>query len=40
MTELDDFIRYVKDQFNCIIIVEKSDTPDSFVRLLGASFLE
>ena len=38
--ELDDFIRYVKEQFGCEIFVEESDTPDTFERLFGVSFLE
>ena len=38
--ELDDFIRYVKEQFDCEIFVEKSDTPDSFEQLFGTSFLD
>ena len=40
MEELDDFIRYVKEQFDCDIFVEKSDTPDTFERIFGVSFLE
>ncbi len=38
--ELDDFIRYVKEQFDCEIYVEKSDTPDSFEQLFGTSFFD
>ena len=38
--ELDDFIRYAKVEFDCEIVVEKSDTPDSFEKLFGISFLE
>jgi len=40
MEEVDDFIRYVKEQFDCEIFVEKSDTPDTFEQLFGVSFLE
>ena len=40
MKELDDFIRYVKEQFDCEIFVEKSDTPDTFEQIFGVSFLE
>ena len=40
MKELDDFIRYAKEQFDCDISVEKSDIPDTFERIFGASFLE
>ena len=37
--ELDDFIKYVKEQFDCEISVKKSDKPDTFASIFGASFL-
>lgn len=36
---IDDFIRYAKEQFDCEITVKKSDTPDTFSEIFGASFL-
>ena len=36
---LDDFIRYAKEQFDCEISVKKSDKPDTFADIFGASFL-
>ena len=38
--ELDDFIRYAKERFDCEIEIKKSKTPDSFAGLFGASFLD
>ena len=37
--ELDDFIRYAKEQFDCEISVKKCDKPDTFTSVFGASFL-
>lgn len=36
---IDDFIRYAKEQFDCEITVKKSDKPDTFSEIFGASFL-
>lgn len=36
---LDDFIKYAKEKFDCEISVKKSDEPDSFAGIFGASFL-
>ncbi len=36
---VDDFIKYVKEQFDCDISVKKSDKPDTFASIFGASFL-
>ena len=36
---LDDFIKYVKEQFDCEISVKKSDKPDTFASIFGSSFL-
>lgn len=36
---IDDFIRYAKEQFDCEITVKKSDKPDKFSEIFGASFL-
>lgn len=36
---LDDFIKYAKEQFDCEISVKKSDKPDTFASIFGASFL-
>ena len=36
---LDDFIKYVKEQFDCDISIKKSDKPDTFVSIFGVSFL-
>ena len=36
---VDDFIQYVKEQFDCDISVKKSDKPDTFASIFGASFL-
>lgn len=30
---LDDFIKYAKEQFNCEIVVKKSDEPDTFASI-------
>lgn len=38
--EIDDFIRYAKEQFDCEITVKKSDKPDTFFQIFGASFLD
>ena len=38
--EIDDFIRYAKEQFDCEITVKKSDKPDTFSQIFGASFLD
>ena len=37
---IDDFIRYAKEQFDCEITVKKSDKPDTFSKIFGASFLD
>lgn len=37
---IDDFIRYAKEQFDCEITVKKSDKPDTFPQIFGASFLD
>ena len=36
---IDDFIKYAKEQFDCEITVKKSDKPDTFSKIFGASFL-
>ena len=36
---IDDFMKYVEEQFDCKISVKKSDKPDTFVGIFGASFL-
>lgn len=38
--ELDDFIKYAKEQFGCEISVKKCDAPDTFASIFGASFVE
>ncbi len=37
--ELEDFIRYAKERFDCEITIKKSEKPDSFEDLFGTSFL-
>ena len=37
--ELDDFIKYAKEQFGCEISVKMSEKPDTFVSIFGGSFL-
>lgn len=37
---IDDFIRDAKEQFDCEITVKKSDKPDTFSKIFGASFLD
>lgn len=36
---LDDFIKYVKEQFDCEISVKKCDKLDTFASIFGAGFL-
>lgn len=36
---LDDFIKYVKEQFDCDIFLKSCDNPDTFESIFGASFL-
>lgn len=37
---IDDFIDYVREQFDCDILVKSSSDPDTFSGVFGASFLE
>ena len=37
--QLDDFLRYAKEQFGCDITVKKSEKPDTFVGIFGGSFI-
>lgn len=37
---VDDFIKYVKEQFDYDIILNSCKEPDSFASVFGASFLE
>lgn len=36
---LDEFIKYVKEEFDCDIIAKPSDTPDTFESIFGMSFI-
>lgn len=33
--ELDDFIKYAKENFGCQVSVEKSENPDTFDKIFG-----
>lgn len=33
--ELDDFIKYAKEKFDCEVSVEKSVNPDTFDKIFG-----
>ena len=36
---LNVFIKFAKEKYDCEIIPEPSDTPDTFESIFGASFL-
>lgn len=36
----DDFIKYAKEQYNYEISLKKSNTPDTFESIFGASFIK
>lgn len=35
---LDDFIRYAKEEFNCDIICNYDEEPDTFEKIFGGQF--
>ena len=37
---LNEFLGFAKEEYNCDIALEPSDTPDTFKRIFGISFIE
>lgn len=37
---VEDFIRYAKEQFDCDLVLNTSNAPDFFQKIFGISFLE
>lgn len=37
---VEDFIRYAKEQFDCDLVLNASNDPDFFQKIFGISFLE
>lgn len=37
---VEDFIRYEKEQFDCDLVLNASNDPDFFQKIFGISFLE
>ena len=35
---LEDFIRYVKEEYGITIILKETDNPDTFEKIFGGSF--